>query len=297
MILIVGASGHLGQAVAARLLAQGKSVRLMTRTPAALARFKQQGAEVVPGDLRNPAQLKRACLGVEQVLAAAHALNGKGDNNPETVDDLGNRHLIDAARASGVEHFIYLSILGARADNPLPFFRIKYNIEEYLRKSGVSFTILRPTAYMELWGQLIGVPILQQGKATIFGSGNNPINFVSVEDVADMVCLALDDRRLRNRCIDIGGPENLTMNQVALLFEKLCGHPAKKRHIPLPAMRALSIFMGPINPTLARLIRNGIYMDTANLRFDGTVANPDFPLSLTCFEDWSQAHFGSSLSK
>src|SRR5947209_18713045 len=167
MILIVGASGSLGGTIAKRLLAQGKAVRLMTRTPSNLVHLKQQGAEVVSGDLRNPASLLSACEGVEQVLAAAHALTGKGDNNPQTVDDAGNRQLIDAARAAGVKHFVFLSVLGASPNAPLEFFRIKYRTEEYLRASGLAFTIIRPSAYMDLWAQLIGQPILKQGKTTI----------------------------------------------------------------------------------------------------------------------------------
>src|SRR5216683_2390664 len=130
MILIVGASGGLGSVVAQRLLAQGKAVRAMTRTPLNLAHLKQQGANVVSGDLRNPTSLLSAFQGVEQVLAAAHALDGKGDNNPHTVDDAGNRRLIDAAKVAGVQHFVFLSILGASPDAPLEFFRIKYHTEE-----------------------------------------------------------------------------------------------------------------------------------------------------------------------
>lgn len=292
MILIVGGSGHLGRATALRLLAQGKAVRVMTRNPSAAADLSQHGAEVMSGDLRNPAQLQSACRGAEQVLAAAHALNGKGDNNPSRVDDLGNRHLIDAARTYGIKHFIFISILGASPEHPLEFFRIKYRIEDYLRASGLNFTILRPSAYMDLWGELIGEPILKQGRATIFGSGDNPINFISVDDVAETVCTALEDHRALNTSIDIGGPQNLTMNQVAQIFEKLSGHKAQKRHIPLVAMRAMSLFMRPINPTLSRLIQNGIYMDRADLRFDAAETNREFPLPLTCFEDWSRAHFG-----
>ncbi|TMD64435.1 MAG: SDR family oxidoreductase [Chloroflexi bacterium] len=169
MILIVGASGRLGSAVAQRLLAEGKSVRGMTRAPLNLAHLKQQRAEVVSGDLRDPASLLRACQGVEQVLAAAHALDGKGDNTPQTVDDAGNRQLIDAAKAAGVKHFVFMSVLGASPNAPLEFFRIKYRTEEYLRASGLAFTIIRPSAYMDLWAQLIGQPILKQGKTTIFG--------------------------------------------------------------------------------------------------------------------------------
>ncbi len=226
MILIVGASGRLGSVVAEHLLAQGKPVRAMTRTPLNLAQLEQQGAEVVSGDLRNPASLLSACQGVEQVLAAAHALVGKGDNNPQTVDDAGNRHLIDAAKAAGVKHFIFVSVQGASPDSPLEFFRIKYRTEEYLRASGLSFTILRSGAFMALWAQLIGWPLIEQGKTR-----------------------------------------------------------AKKRHVPLPMMRVMSILMQPINPAVSRQIRAGIYMDTANLCCDMTETARAFGIPLTPLEE------------
>ena len=285
MILIVGASGRLGSVVVQHLLAQGKSLRVMTRNPLGLAHLKQQGVEIVSGDLRDRASLASACQGVEQVLAAAHALDGKGDNNPQTVDDMGNRHLIDAAKAAGVERFIFVSVQGASPDSPLEFFRIKYRTEEYLQASGLNFTILRPGAYMELWAQLIGQPIREQGKTTIFGRGNNAINFVSVQDVARFVSIALDDPRARNAVIEVGGPENLTMNQLAEIYERASGRQAKKRHIPLPMMRVMSILMRPLNPAMSRLIRNGIYMDTANLRSDTTDTARAFGIQLTSLEE------------
>src|SRR2546422_297325 len=230
--LLASISLRITWVVAQHLLAQGKPIRMMSRNPLNLAHLQQQGVEVVRGDLRDPASLLNACQGVDQVLAAAHALVGKGDNNPQTVDDAGNRHLIDAAKAADVKHFIFVSVQGASPDSPLEFFRIKYRTEEYLRASGLNFTILRPSAFMDLWAQLIGQPIVEQGKTTIFGRGNNPINFVAVEDVARFVCTALEDPRARNRVIEVGGPENLTMNQVAEIFERVSGHQAKKRHIP-----------------------------------------------------------------
>jgi uncharacterized protein YbjT (DUF2867 family) len=285
MILIVGASGRLGSVAVQHLLAQGRSIRAMTRNSLGLAYLKQQGVELASGDLRDPASLASACQGVEQVLAAAHALDGKGDNNPQTVDDMGNRHLIDAAKAAGVKHFIFVSVQGASPNSPLEFFRIKYRTEEYLRASGLNFTILRPGAYMELWAELIGQPIREQGKTTIFGRGNNPINFVSVEDVARFVSIGLDDTRARNTVIEVGGPENLTMNQVAEIFERTSGRQAKKRHIPLPMMRVMSILMQLFNPAMSRLIRNGIYMDTANLRYDMADTARAFGIQLTSLEE------------
>ncbi|HLX56044.1 MAG TPA: SDR family oxidoreductase [Ktedonobacteraceae bacterium] len=285
MILIVGASGRLGSNVAELLLGQGKAVRAMTRTPLNLAHLKQQGAEVVSGDLRNSASLLSACQGVEQVVTAAHALVGKGDNNPRTVDDAGNRQLIDAAKAAGVKHFVFVSVRGASPDSPLEFFRIKYRTEEYLRASGLSFTILRPSAFMDLWIQLVGQPIIEQGKTIIFGRGTNPINFVAVEDVARFVGIALEDARARNRVIEVGGPENLTLNQLAEFFERTSGRQVKTRHIPLPMMRIMAILMQPINPALSRQIRAGIYMDTADLRYDMTETASAFGIQLTPLEE------------
>jgi uncharacterized protein YbjT (DUF2867 family) len=198
---------------------------------------------------------------------------------------MGNRHLIDAAKAAGVKHFIFVSVQGASPDSPLEFIRIKYRTEEYLRASGLNFTILRPGAYMELWAQLIGQSIREQGKTTIFGRGNNPINFVSVQDVARFVTIALDDACARNTVIEVGGPENLTMNQVAEIFESTSRRQAKKRHIPLLMMRVMAILMQSLNPAMSRLIRNGIYMDTANLRCDTADTARAFGIQLISLEE------------
>src|SRR5258707_14538251 len=138
---------------------------------------------------------------------------------------------------------------------------------------------------MELWAQLIGQPIREQGKTIIFGRGNNPINFVSVQDVARFFRIALDDPRTRNAVIEVGGPENLTMNQVTEIFESASRRQAKKRHIPLLMMRLMSIPMRPLNPAMSRLIRNGIYMDMANLRYDTADTARAFGIQLISLEE------------
>jgi len=292
MILLIGASGHLGRAVAQHLLEQGKPVRLMTRNPLNVLHLEQQGAEVVKGDLRNIASLKSACQGVEQILAAAHALNGKGDNNIHTVDEVGNRNLIDAAKAAGVKHFIFVSVQGASSDSELEFFRIKYRVEEYLRASGMSYTIIRPCAFMDLWGELVGSPILKQGTATIFGSGSNPINFVSADDTAQVVCASLDEPATFDRILEVCGPEDLTMNQVVDIFDRLSSRSTKKRYMPLPVMKGMSLFMRLFNPTLSRLIQMSVYMDTADLCCGMTETERELPFPLTHFEDWARRNYG-----
>lgn len=299
MILLVGATSRVGTRAIPMLLARGHAVRAMTRTPQKAEPLKKLGAEVVQGDLRNPASLARACQGVEKVLAAAHGFTaGEPDNNVHTVDDIGNRSLIDAAKAAGVQHFVFISILGVTPTSPMELFRIKYAIEEYLRASGLSYTILRAAAFMEFWAAMVGEPILKTGKTTIFGRGNNPINFVSAEDVAKFCVFALEDTQARNQVINVGGPENLTFNQVAECFETLSGRPAKITHMPLPMMRVMRVVMRPFNPMLSLQITGGIVMDTENQAYDMSTTLQQYPVELVRLEEIAQqmAERGSGTS-
>lgn len=292
MILIVGASGRLGGIVARRLLAQGKPVRAMSRTPQKLAALQQVGAEVVAGDLRDPRSLARACQGVEMVVSAAHAFDSVGNNTPRTVDDLGGRRLVEAASAAGVRHYVMTSIHGARADHPIDVFRYKAGVEQALRASGLSYTILRPTAFMELWLDILAEPMLKQGRALIFGRGVNPINFVSVDDVARFALIGLEDPQARDQIIEIGGPENLSFTQVVALIERVTGRTVNKRHIPLLGLRAMSVLARPINPAFARQAAAGALMDTHDMRFDPAPTLSRYPGNLRAMEDAARERFG-----
>ena len=132
----------------------------------------------------------------------------------------------------------------------------------------------------------MGEPIIKTGKTTIFGRGNNPVNFVSVEDVAQYALFALQDPKACNCTIEVGGPENFTLNQVAEIFEKVAGRPANKSHVPLPVMRVMSVVMRPFNPALARQIAAGVFMDTADQTFDMSETLKLYPVKLTRLEDY-----------
>ena len=178
----------------------------------------------VSPDLTEPASLAAACRGVEVVVSATHAMLGRGRYRSERVDDAGQRALIDAAKAAGVRHFVYTSVLGASPDHPVDFWRTKFKVEQHLKASGLSWTILRPAAFMELHAhELIGKSIIAGGAATILGRGDRPMNFVAVRDVARLAVRAATDPALRGQTIEIGGPENLTQNEVAALYGRFCG--------------------------------------------------------------------------
>ncbi len=159
----------------------------------------------------------------------------------------------------------------------MELFRMKFTAEQELRASGLDWTIIRPTAYMETWAKLIGEPLITTGKTRLFGRGRNPINFVSVHDVARVVERAIDDRAMRGEVVDIGGPENLTTRQVVETFRSVTGKSGSIAAVPLPMMRVMSVVMRPLNPMLARQIQAGIVMDTADMSFDAAAAQRRFP--------------------
>lgn len=293
MILIAGASGRLGGLVARQLLASGVAVRAMSRTPASLGALDKLGAECVTGDLRDPASLAAACRGIDAVFIATHAFNSDRSNSSRAVDDIGNRSLIDAARRAGARHIVFMSVLGADPKSPVDMFRYKYATEQYLRASGLGYTILRPGAYMETWAHALGDSIVKSGKAMVFGGGVNPINFVSVEDVACFAVFALADPQARNRIIEIGGPENVTETQFVQMIQRVTGKPGTIQHIPLPMMRLLGIVARPFSPAFSRQCVAGALMDTADMTFDPTEALKLVPMRQKRLDEVIRGEFGS----
>lgn len=292
MILVVGATGRLGGAVARMLLERGGAVRALARDPARAEDLRRRGAEVVRGDLCDPGSLPRALDGVEGVVAAAHSLLGRGRNTMERVDDAGHRALVDAAREAGVRHFVYTSVLGAAPDHPLDFARAKWRVERHLEASGLGYTILRPSAFMDTHAhQLIGQPFLETGRATLFGRGENPRNFVAVDDVARFAVRALEDPALAGRTVEVGGHDNLTDREVLALYARLAGREPRARHVPAGALRLLSALLRPVHPGLSRVMGWSALNDTRPVdgRFDPSAMVAEFGIEPVRLEDWVRA--------
>jgi len=293
MILIIGATGHLGGHVARQLLARGRPVRAMTREPTRAHALRAAGAEVVRGDLRDPDSLRAAMRGVRAVVSASHAMLGAGKNSSARVDDEGQRALIDAAKDAEVGHVVYTSVLGASATHPVDFWRTKERIERYLVASGLAYTIIRPTAFMEVHAyELIGKAVLAGKTVILFGPGTNPKNFVAAADVAALIVRAIGAEELRGETVEIGGPENLSSRQIVAVFERMTGKPAKVVHLPLPVLRAVSRVARPLHPGVSRILQAAIVGETTDQRFDPAPLLARIPLKLTRLEDWARANVG-----
>jgi uncharacterized protein YbjT (DUF2867 family) len=276
MILLTGGTGHLGGPLTELLAAGGHHVRVLSRDPSRAGALVPSGVEVMAGDVRVASSLEPALVGVQTVISAVTGF-GAGGSGPRQVDMQGNQNLIAAAVAAGVEDFILVSIHGASPDHPMELYRAKFMAEETLRESNLAWTIVRSTPFMELWAGIVGDSLIKSGAATVFGHGRNAINFVSVRDVARFIELALADRRLRDKTLDVGGPENLTLSTVVEVIAASHGLQPKARHVPLTALRLGEVLLRPFRPDLASLIQASIHMDTSDMSFDQAMLTAVYP--------------------
>jgi uncharacterized protein YbjT (DUF2867 family) len=298
LILVTGGTGTLGTLVTRRLLETGHRVRVMTRTQSKADDLKKRGAAIVKGDLRDPESLEFALRGVTTVISATHSMLGKGENSSDIVDDEGMRSLIDNAKVAGVANFIFVSVFGASLDHPVDFWRTKARMERYLRESGMAYTIIRPTAFMEMHAQeLIGKFVFKGQRVLLFGAGRNPRNFVAAADVAELVVRAVDDFGMRGDVIEIGGPENLTDRQAIAAFERASGKRAKVSSIPLSFLRMVSFALGRIHPGISRIIRSGIVAETTDQMFDPGLFLSRTSLPLTKLDDFARERFEAAATQ
>jgi uncharacterized protein YbjT (DUF2867 family) len=254
VILVAGGTGRLGTEVVQRLLRRGEQVRVLTRSAARADALADRGAEVAVGDVRRPQTLAAAMVGVHVVVSAVHGFVGSGGVTPQNTDRDGNKNLIDAARQVGAD-VVLLSVVGAGHDHPMELLRMKAAAEQCLERSGVRHTIVRATAFLELWQELLA----KGPRPLIFGRGKNPINFVSVATVAEAVVRVTTDPTLRGQVLDVVGPDDLTLDELAARVR-----PGSRPVHVHPSVLRLLARSGP--GAVRRQCAAALVMDTRDMR-------------------------------
>ena len=271
MILVVGATGVLGTEICRRLAAAGKSFRALVRStsdPVKKDVLKELGGELVEGDLKDTTSLGRACQSATAVITTPTAISSQQEGDTfDSVDLHGQMHLIDAARAAKAGHYVFVSVSGnllKRGENPL--FDAKQAVESHLQQSGVAYTILRPTLFTEIWlSPHLGFDFAN-AKATIYGSGQNKISYISLHNVADFAMEALSNPAARTTALELGGPEALSQIEVVRMFEEIAGRAFEKQFVPEEALRARrAAATNPVEQTFADLTLAAAGGDTIDM--------------------------------
>lgn len=256
MILLVGASGRLGRAVAERMLDENIAFRAACRNPRKAQWLSDRGVTVVPLDLQSGAAVVGLMDGMSKVITCIHGLLGRSRLSIRRVDVDGHRLLIDAAAKAGMQRFVFISASGASSSHPSEFWRAKAQTESYLKLSGLDYVILRPSAFMDLYAHdLIGASVLRGRTAVLLGDGTTPRNMIAVSDVADVAVKALMRDDLSCRSIDVGGLDNPTEREVAALYAHLSGKKNSVRTIPTLALKMLSTLIDPFHAGVGHLLR------------------------------------------
>lgn len=257
MIAVVGGSGRLGTALVPLLRGAGHEVRVAGRTVAAA---EEPGLEVVRADVGDPATLAAVVEGTAVVVSAVHGV-APGDRHasPARTDVAGNANLVDAALAAGAD-VVLVSMIGA---GPVggELQRAKWAAEEHLRASGARWTVVRAAAFREQWEEVLTASAQRGGRPVVPGRGRNLVNMVAVADVAAAVADACLDPSLRGRVLDVRGPQDLSLDDLAATL--LPG--TAPRHVPRAVLRVVGQAARPFRPDLARMARMALWMDTADL--------------------------------
>jgi NADH dehydrogenase len=255
VILVAGATGHLGGLITRIFLDRRRDVRILVRPASPYSSLVQAGAQAAIGDLKEPSSLAAACEGVDTVITTANsALRGGGDTS-ETVDWQGNRNLIDAALRAGVKQFIFVSAVAAHVDSPVPLFQAKAKAEAYLRRSGVPYTILAPCMFTEVWfPMVVGRPALAGQPVSLVGEGRQKNDFISTADVAAFAFAAVGNSEADCKHLPLAGPQPLSWRDVIAGYERLLGRTLNVESLPPDS--ALPGLPDPVGRMVAQMMTN-----------------------------------------
>jgi uncharacterized protein YbjT (DUF2867 family) len=269
-ILVTGATGQQGGAVARALLAKGQQVRVMTRHLEKAASLAKAGAEVVQGDLTNQAILQMALRGVYGVFAMSTPF----EDGMEAEVRQGTM-LADAAKQAGITHYVYTSVGSAHRNTGIPHFDSKWKVEQHIRQIGLPATILRPVWFMENFTTFAKPSA--EGVLSLPMKPSRKLAMVALKDIGEFGAAAfLRPNEFIGQAIDLAGDE-LTMPETAAQLTHAIGRPIRFQEFPIEQAEAA---MGDDLTTMFR------WFNEVGYAIDIPTLKQKFQMPLTTFAEW-----------
>jgi NADH dehydrogenase len=278
MILVSGGTGFLGSAIAEELIQRGETAAVLGRDASKTRRRFGGQVEAREADVRNPAGLAEAMAGADVVINAVQFPNSPIESRRkgwtfERVDYQGTMNQVDAAKVAGVRRFVYLSGAGAAPDAAKHWFRYKWQAEQYIKGSGLEWTIIRPTWVFgpgdHSLNKLIGfgrfLPFIPN-----FGSGQQAMQPIFVDDIARIVADAALKPEAANELFEAGGPQVMTMDDVLKTALEVQGKKRPLLHQPVAMGKLIGTVAGflpspPLTADAVDFVTSPAVADTSNL--------------------------------
>jgi uncharacterized protein YbjT (DUF2867 family) len=268
MFLVTGATGGLGRRIV-RLCGE-QPVRAFVQLTSRYGELEQLGAEVWIGDLREVRDIQKACQGVKYLISA-HGSNASS-GTAQALDYRANIDLIDAAKVNGVEHFVLISVLGAdRGYEDAPVFKAKWAVEQYLKASGLNYTILRPAGFASNL-----LPLAEQFRQTgiylLVGDAQSRTSIISTDDLARIAVQSVSAAAALNQTFAVGGPEVLSRADIPKIFGRIFNREPLILNPPVATLDGVRTVLGFVNPvartalgTLRTLLTNEFFCTPAEI--------------------------------
>lgn len=275
MILLTGSTGFVGTHLLKGLLEAGFQVRCLVR-PGSPGRDKiDPRAEKAYGDILDKESLVKAMVGVETIIHLVGIIEEGPGVSFEAIHVLGAKDVVDAAIGAGVKKFIHMSALGSRESAASRYHRTKWQAEQYVKASGLNFTIFRPAiifgpgdGFMNRLAQLMGrLPVIP-----IIGTGKYEFQPIYIEDVVRCFVQAAQNPLTIRGTFELGGPEKLTFNEIIEIIRNALGVKKGTIHIPMAVMKPLVWFMDrflkhpPVNREQLMMLEEGNVCDITQMK-------------------------------
>ncbi|AHB13932.1 MULTISPECIES: complex I NDUFA9 subunit family protein [Dehalococcoides] len=241
-VFVTGGSGFVGGHLLPRLAENGFKIRLLVMNETEAKRVKTPGVEFVYGTVNDLSVLMESVKGIFAVIHLVAILRENKNATFEKVNIEGTKNMLEAAAENGVKRFIHMGILGASADPRFTYLHSKYLAEEAVSKSGLDYSILKPSV---MFGQGAGFinALIRSFKpypllAPVAGNGKTRLQPVWVEDVVSCLLKMLDGEKI-HQSVQIGGPQIFTYDEVLSAVMQAMGVKKPRMHVPVSLMHPL----------------------------------------------------------
>lgn len=280
LVLVTGATGFLGRRVVPALLERHHQVRCLVRTPGRERVFPPRTVDTQYGNVLNPDALTAAFNGVDAVVHLVGAIRRNKRNTYDQVNRQGVANMVAAAKEARVKHLVFVSAIGAANNRSYPYLHSKWQGEQELVNSGLSYTIIQSSIMFGVGDEFlnsIAASVNIFPLVPVVGSGRNRLQPIAVEDMARCVAIAADREEFKGKTIELGGPQQLSYNEILAIVARTMGKRRLMLHLPYWLMFLMTWAMQvlprpPVTLDQLRLlpVRNVAEVDSVEANFGFT---------------------------